>query len=109
MTCFAEAGGQHVPEMARAVELLGLRACLTESIMDTGEGLPASWAIRTTDDCIQVIVFFLLQFTCPCSVCKMIYLLCEACFRPYCIYDPLMHPHIYWTFSFMSKLCSHLH
>lgn len=53
VTCFAEAGGQHVPEMARAVQLLGLRACLTESIMDTGEGLPASWAVRTTDHCIQ--------------------------------------------------------
>lgn len=68
MTCFAEAGGQHVPEMARAVQLLGLRACLTESIMDTGEGLPASWAIRTTDHCIQVLEFFLLPFTCPCIV-----------------------------------------
>lgn len=41
-------------EMARAVELLGLRAYLTESIMDSGEGLPATWGIRTTDECIQV-------------------------------------------------------
>lgn len=40
--------------MAGAVELLGLRACLVESIMDCGEGLPPSWADRTTDDCIQV-------------------------------------------------------
>ncbi|KAF9688997.1 hypothetical protein SADUNF_Sadunf01G0046000 [Salix dunnii] len=47
------AGGQYVSGMARAVEKLGLRACLTESIMDTGEGLPTSWAMRTTDDCIQ--------------------------------------------------------
>ncbi|GLT38842.1 hypothetical protein SLA2020_130630 [Shorea laevis] len=53
VTCFAEAGGQHVAGMARAVELLGLRACLAQSIMDSGEGLPASWAIQTTDDCIQ--------------------------------------------------------
>lgn len=53
VTCFAEAGGQHVPEMARAVELLGLRACLTQSTMDAGDGLPLSWALRTTDDCIQ--------------------------------------------------------
>ncbi|XP_057486380.1 uncharacterized protein LOC130772511 isoform X2 [Actinidia eriantha] len=53
VTCFAEAGGQHVSGMVRAVELLGLRACLTQSIMDSGEGLPASWDIRTTDDCIQ--------------------------------------------------------
>ncbi|CDP13381.1 unnamed protein product [Coffea canephora] len=53
VTCFAEAGGQHVSEMARAVELLGLRACLTESIMDCGEGLPMAWANRTTQHCIQ--------------------------------------------------------
>ncbi|XP_062156451.1 uncharacterized protein LOC133864191 isoform X2 [Alnus glutinosa] len=53
VTCFAEAGGQHVSGMARAVELLGLRACLAQSTMDAGEGLPASWATRTTDDCIQ--------------------------------------------------------
>ena len=54
VTCFAEAGGQHVSGMARAVELLGLRACLTQSTMDAGEGLPASWVTRTTDECIQV-------------------------------------------------------
>ncbi|KAB2095245.1 hypothetical protein ES319_A01G023500v1 [Gossypium barbadense] len=53
VTCFAEAGGQHVTGMARAVELLGLRACLTESIMDSGDGLPPSWGIRTTDECLQ--------------------------------------------------------
>uniref|UniRef100_A0A9I9DFR5 Amidohydrolase-related domain-containing protein n=1 Tax=Cucumis melo TaxID=3656 RepID=A0A9I9DFR5_CUCME len=53
VTCFAEAGGQHVSGMAKAVELLGLRACLTQSIMDCGEGLPAPWAAVTTDDCIQ--------------------------------------------------------
>lgn len=53
VTCFAEAGGQHVSGMAKAVELLGLRACLTQSIMDCGEGLPAPWAAITTDDCIQ--------------------------------------------------------
>lgn len=54
VTCFAEAGGQHVPGMARAVESLGLRACLAQSVMDSGEGLPASWAARTAEDCIQV-------------------------------------------------------
>ncbi|XP_038896084.1 5-methylthioadenosine/S-adenosylhomocysteine deaminase-like isoform X2 [Benincasa hispida] len=53
VTCFAEAGGQYVSGMAKAVELLGLRACLTQSIMDCGEGLPAPWADITTDDCIQ--------------------------------------------------------
>ncbi|XP_051122648.1 uncharacterized protein LOC127245676 [Andrographis paniculata] len=53
VTCFAEAGGQHVSGMARAVEQLGIRACLTQSVMDAGEGLPASWASRTTEECIQ--------------------------------------------------------
>lgn len=65
VTCFAEAGGQHVSGMARAVELLGLRACLVQSTMDSGEGLPALWATRTTDDCIQVeyhIVFIFVFF-----------------------------------------------
>ncbi|KAJ4825169.1 hypothetical protein Tsubulata_035397 [Turnera subulata] len=59
VTCFAEAGGQHVPGMARAVEQLGLRACLTESIMDSGEGLPPSWAVRTTDDLMFGLCFVL--------------------------------------------------
>ncbi|XP_048430704.1 5-methylthioadenosine/S-adenosylhomocysteine deaminase-like [Pyrus x bretschneideri] len=53
VTCFAEAGGQHVSGMARAVELLGLRACLAESTMDSGDGLPKSWAGRSAGDCIQ--------------------------------------------------------
>lgn len=53
VTCFAEAGGQHVSGMARAVGLLGLRACLTQSTMDSGHGLPPSWATRTTHQCIQ--------------------------------------------------------
>ncbi|KAJ8759226.1 hypothetical protein K2173_006686 [Erythroxylum novogranatense] len=39
--------------MARAVERLGLRACLTQSIMDCGVGLPPTWAQRSTDDCIK--------------------------------------------------------
>ena len=54
VTCFAEAGGQHVSGMARAVHLLGMRACLTQSTMDSGHGLPSSWASRTTHDCLQV-------------------------------------------------------
>lgn len=53
VTCFAEAGGHHVSGMATAVEQLGLRACLTQSIMDSGEGLPPSWSTHTTDQCIQ--------------------------------------------------------
>lgn len=54
VTCFAEAGGQHVSAMARAVEELGIRACLTRSTMDCGEGLPPTWASETTESCLQV-------------------------------------------------------
>lgn len=50
VTCFAEAGGQHVAAMADAMEELGLRAILARSIMDEGEG-PASM-IESTDQCI---------------------------------------------------------
>ncbi|KAF9621284.1 hypothetical protein IFM89_018501 [Coptis chinensis] len=39
--------------MARAVEVLGLRACLAQSTMDSGQGLPGNWALHTTDYCIQ--------------------------------------------------------
>lgn len=53
VTCFAEAGGQHVAGMARAVGKLGIRACLTRSTMDTGDGLPSSWACETTDSCLK--------------------------------------------------------
>ncbi|KAI4384234.1 hypothetical protein MLD38_002415 [Melastoma candidum] len=53
VTCFAEAGGQHVSGMAKAVETLGLRACLARSVMDCGDGLPAAWASETAKDCIE--------------------------------------------------------
>ncbi|KAI5069395.1 hypothetical protein GOP47_0015696 [Adiantum capillus-veneris] len=54
VTCFAEAGGQHVEGMVSAVERLGIRACLARSTMDTGEGLPVSWDSETTDSCLKV-------------------------------------------------------
>ncbi len=54
VTCFVEAGGQHVPGMARAVQRLGIRACLARSTMDSGEGLPKLWAAETTDSYLQV-------------------------------------------------------
>jgi 5-methylthioadenosine/S-adenosylhomocysteine deaminase len=50
VTCFAEAGGQHVPGMARAVSELGLRAALARSTMDMGEGLPRSWQRSTEEE-----------------------------------------------------------
>jgi 5-methylthioadenosine/S-adenosylhomocysteine deaminase len=43
VTCFSEAGGQHVAGMARAVARLGLRAALTRSVANSGPGLPAGW------------------------------------------------------------------
>lgn len=43
VTTFLEAGGQFVDAMVEAVKLTGLRACLTASIMDCGEGLPSCW------------------------------------------------------------------
>lgn len=43
VTAFLEAGGQYVDAMAEAVEKCGLRACLSKSTMDEGEGLPKAW------------------------------------------------------------------
>lgn len=43
VTTFLEAGGQYVEAMAEAVEKTGLRAALTKSVMDEGEGLPGPW------------------------------------------------------------------
>ena len=48
VTMFAEAGGQHVEGMGRAMQDLGLRARLTKSTMDMGEGLPSAW-LKNTD------------------------------------------------------------
>ncbi|XP_078434811.1 uncharacterized protein LOC144705848 [Wolffia australiana] len=53
VTCFAEAGGQHVSGMAKAVTVLGIRGCLTKSTMDSGEGLPETWKSFSTEECIQ--------------------------------------------------------
>eukprot|EP01018_Ginkgo_biloba_P017081 Gb_24872 [translate_table: standard] len=54
VTCFAEAGGQHVRGMARAVQCLGIRGCLAQSTMDAGHGLPTSWSNNTANSCIQI-------------------------------------------------------
>ncbi|KMZ60430.1 5-methylthioadenosine/S-adenosylhomocysteine deaminase [Zostera marina] len=53
VSCFAEAGGQHVSGMAKAVELLGIRGCLTQSTMDSGHGLPSNWSNLSTDYCLE--------------------------------------------------------
>ena len=50
MTTFLEAGGQYVDAMAEAVEKCGLRACLSKSTMDEGEGLPKAWQKTTQEE-----------------------------------------------------------
>ncbi len=52
VTAFAEAGGQEVDGMGRAVEEVGLRGILTRSAMDCGEGLPEKWN-ESTDYCLK--------------------------------------------------------
>lgn len=47
VTCFAEAGGQEVDGMGRAVTEAGLRGILCRSTMDQGEGLPKKWQEST--------------------------------------------------------------
>jgi 5-methylthioadenosine/S-adenosylhomocysteine deaminase len=49
VTCFAEAGGQFVNGMGRAVTELGVRGILARSTMDMGEGLPANWCENTEE------------------------------------------------------------
>lgn len=53
VTTFAEAGGQHVDGMGRAVKELGLRAILARSTMDSGEGLPHSM-VETSDEALAI-------------------------------------------------------
>ena len=50
VTTFLEAGGQYVDAMAEAVEKCGLRACLSKSTMDEGEGLPEAWQKTTQEE-----------------------------------------------------------
>ncbi len=52
VTSFCEAGGQHVPGMVRGVTEAGIRAILTKSAMDSGEGLPKNWQ-ETTDELLD--------------------------------------------------------
>lgn len=49
VTAIAEPGGQYVSGMAKAITEAGIRAKLANSVMDCGEGLPASWQ-RSTDE-----------------------------------------------------------
>jgi 5-methylthioadenosine/S-adenosylhomocysteine deaminase len=58
VTCFAEAGGQHVSGMGRAVSELGIRSILSKSTMDMGEGLPAMWN-QTTQQALDAQIALL--------------------------------------------------
>ncbi|WP_297598025.1 amidohydrolase [uncultured Cetobacterium sp.] len=53
VTTFLEAGGQYVEAMAEAVRTMGLRAGLSKSVMDQGEGLPSNW-VKTADEELNV-------------------------------------------------------
>jgi 5-methylthioadenosine/S-adenosylhomocysteine deaminase len=50
VTAIAEPGGQYVSGMAKAIEEAGIRAKLANSVMDCGEGLPASWQHTTEEE-----------------------------------------------------------
>lgn len=50
VTTFAEAGGQYVDAMAKAVAETGLRAKLSKSVMDTGVGLPDNWQLTADQE-----------------------------------------------------------
>jgi 5-methylthioadenosine/S-adenosylhomocysteine deaminase len=52
VTCWADAGGHHMEQIVKAVDEMGVRAVLSESTMDQGDGLPDSW-VKSTDECIQ--------------------------------------------------------
>jgi 5-methylthioadenosine/S-adenosylhomocysteine deaminase len=50
VTAFAEPGGQFVSGMAKAVSETGIRGILAKSVMDCGEGLPATWQKTTQEE-----------------------------------------------------------
>lgn len=52
VTTFAEAGGQEVSGMVKAVNEAGIRGILTRSTMDAGEGLPSKW-VESTDKSLE--------------------------------------------------------
>lgn len=49
ITTFADAGGTHMYEVARAVEEMGVRACIARSTMDTGDFVPAKMKDSTAE------------------------------------------------------------
>lgn len=53
VTTIAEPGGQFVSGMAKGIAEAGIRGKLAKSVMDCGEGLPASWQ-KSTDEELAV-------------------------------------------------------
>lgn len=65
VTTFLEAGGQYVDAMVEAVDKTGMRACLTKSVMDNGDGLPEAWDKTCEEELdIQVELFKKYNNTC---------------------------------------------
>lgn len=49
VTAFADSGGRHMAEVARAAEQMGLRACIARSTMDSAEFVPANMKDSATN------------------------------------------------------------
>jgi 5-methylthioadenosine/S-adenosylhomocysteine deaminase len=49
ITAFADSGGRHMDQVARAVEQMGLRACIARSTMDAAEFVPPNMKDSTAD------------------------------------------------------------
>ncbi|MBC7260387.1 MAG: amidohydrolase family protein, partial [Chloroflexi bacterium] len=49
ITTFADAGGTHMHEVARAVEEMGVRACISRSTMDAGDFVPVNMKDSTAE------------------------------------------------------------
>jgi len=49
ITTFADGGGRHMAQVARAAEEMGLRACIARSTMDSGEFVPQNMKDSTAD------------------------------------------------------------
>jgi 5-methylthioadenosine/S-adenosylhomocysteine deaminase len=49
ITAFADSGGRHMGQVARAVQQLGLRACITRSTMDSAGFVPTNMKDSTQD------------------------------------------------------------
>jgi 5-methylthioadenosine/S-adenosylhomocysteine deaminase len=49
ITSFADSGGRHMDQVARAVERMGLRACIARSTMDWAEFVPPNMKDSTAD------------------------------------------------------------